>query len=110
MKDRTCFRHYGQSLIVQGAPQEAIDTVRNALDISFGFVLCQKFGVRPDTMAKSCADACAEGAPELSPNMFVSLGVSAGSLVVAHHLSQDMSDWQSPAGTREGGSNHSRRG
>lgn len=73
MRDQTCFRLYGQSFVAQGAPQESIDPVRKYWDQTYGFVLCQSFGVALETLAKNYAAACSEAAPELAPSIVVSL-------------------------------------
>ncbi|MBD8604535.1 hypothetical protein IFT80_17975 [Pseudomonas sp. CFBP 8771] len=71
--DPTRFRHFGSSMIIQGAESEAIDPISNRYDQPFCFVLCQSFGVSRATLAKNYAAACAEAAPHLSPNVIVSL-------------------------------------
>jgi hypothetical protein len=73
VRDPTCFRHYGTALVMQGAPQEAYDPVNKAQDQIFGFVLCQKFGISQETLAKNYTALCSDAAPHLVPNMVLSL-------------------------------------
>ena len=73
MRDATCFRHFGSSLKMQGAPEESLDPINKHLDAPYGFVLCKSFALRPDTLAKSYGAACSGAAPHLSPSIVVSL-------------------------------------
>jgi hypothetical protein len=71
--DNTCFRHYGSSLVVQGAPHEAFDPHTKVWDQTYGFVLCQSFGLATPTLARNYLDACAGAEPRLAPSVVVSL-------------------------------------
>ena len=73
LRDSTCFRQYGTSLVMQGADVEAYDPVNKIWDQTYGFVLCQSFGLSQETLAKNYAKLCSEAAPHLAPSMVVSL-------------------------------------
>jgi len=73
IRDATCFRQYGTSMVMQGAPAEAFDPVNKIWDQTYAFVLCQRFALSTETLAKNYAQVCKEAAPRLSPNLLVSL-------------------------------------
>jgi len=73
LRDKTCFRHYGTSLIMQGADIEAYDPVNKVWDQTYGFILCQNFGLSRETLSKHYATFCKEAAPHLAPSIVLSL-------------------------------------
>jgi hypothetical protein len=73
MTNGTCFRHYGTALVIQGAPHETYDPENKTWDQIYGFILCQKFGLTRETLAKSFAECSRQAAPHLAPSMLLSL-------------------------------------
>lgn len=72
-EDNTCFRKYGSSMAVQGAPQESLDPVNRPFDQIYGFILCHDFGLVESSVATKFKEATASIAPHLSPNALISL-------------------------------------
>lgn len=73
VNDPTCFRHFGSSLKIQGAPQERFDPDNKISDAPYGFILCKSFALKPETLVKNYWTACSKGAPQHSPSVLVSL-------------------------------------
>lgn len=72
-QDTTCFRQYGTSQVMQGAPSEVFDPINKVWDQTYGFVLCQRFSLSTETLAKNYAEVCREAAPHLAPSIVISL-------------------------------------
>jgi hypothetical protein len=72
-QDKTCFRHYGSAMLIQGAESESYDPINKIWDQTYCFVLCQSFGISQETLAKHYTIFCAEAEPHLAPSMVLSL-------------------------------------
>lgn len=72
-KDKTKFRKYGSSLMMQGADSEAFDPINKITDQTYTFLLCQKFGLKQKTLAARYSKFCGEAAPHLAPSIVLSL-------------------------------------
>ncbi|WP_340051933.1 DUF6602 domain-containing protein [Pseudomonas proteolytica] len=68
-----CFRQFGSSLKMHGAPQEMFDPDNKISDAPYGFILCKSFALKPETLVKNYWAACSNGAPQHSPSVLVSL-------------------------------------
>jgi hypothetical protein len=73
LQDKTCFRQYGTAIVIQGAGSEVYDPINKTGDQTYGFVLCQNFGVSRETLAKNYTLLCNEAAPHLAPSIVLSL-------------------------------------
>jgi hypothetical protein len=71
--DTTLFRKYGTSQGLQGVSSEALDPVNNPFDQIYGFILCDKFGIKEPTLAKHYIEATKANEGHLSPNLLASL-------------------------------------
>lgn len=73
VSDSTCFRQFGSSLRIQGAPHEMFDPDNKSSDSPYGFILCKSFALKPETLVKNYWKACLNGALQHSPSVLVSL-------------------------------------
>lgn len=72
-KSAECFRHYGNSLVAMGAPEEAYDPVNKPFDQIYGFILCHRFAVKVPTFIDHYRAAVQANASHLAPSMVISL-------------------------------------
>jgi hypothetical protein len=73
LKDKTKFRSYGSSLMMQGADSESYDPIKKIKDQTYTFLLCQKFGLKQKTLAARYSKFCGEAKPHLAPSIVLSL-------------------------------------
>lgn len=71
--DNTCWRKYCSRQSIQGADTEAFNQSANPLDQIYGFILCEKIGLKIDTLLQKCADLIKGKEAHLLPNIIVSL-------------------------------------
>lgn len=71
--DPECYRVYGSSLVIQGAPSQALDMKNKPFDQIYGFILCNEFGLEESTLVHRIKEACSQHEPHLSPNALISL-------------------------------------
>lgn len=67
------FRKYGNTMSMVGAPQERLDQKAKFGDQIYGFILCGKFGLKPETILKHYRNFAVETDPWERPNLLVSL-------------------------------------
>ncbi|MBK8038463.1 MAG: hypothetical protein IPK22_15235 [Verrucomicrobiaceae bacterium] len=83
------FRMYGSTLAIMGAREEQFDQKAKFGDQIYGFILCGKFGVKPETILNHYRTLVSETDPWERPNLLVSLEdgcivyLSAGKWVVS---------------------------
>ncbi|MCF6236327.1 MAG: hypothetical protein L3J70_08175 [Gammaproteobacteria bacterium] len=68
-----CWRNYGSSMAREGTQSERFDQKTNHKDQIYGFILCQKFGLKIDTLLDNYNGILNSMDEHLSPNIIVSL-------------------------------------
>ena len=48
--NKLCWRKYGSAMALEGAQSEIFDQINNSKDQIYGFILCQKFGLKIETL------------------------------------------------------------
>lgn len=72
-KDNTCFRSYCSRQTIQGAVSQTYNQYEKPLDQIYGFILCEKIGLKIDTFLNKCTELIKEGDASLLPNIIISL-------------------------------------
>lgn len=72
-KDSTIWRSYCSRQITQGANYQKFDQKNNSVDQIYGFILCEKIGLKLDTFLTKCSDLIKAEDAHLLPNIIVSL-------------------------------------
>ncbi|MFX4155604.1 DUF6602 domain-containing protein [Aliarcobacter butzleri] len=68
-----CWRKYGSTMALEGTPSEKFDQINKTKDQIYGFILCQKFGLKIDTLLDNYKELLNNVDDHLSPNMIISL-------------------------------------
>lgn len=69
----TSFRKYCSRTVIWGSQDETFNQFNKPLDQIYGFILCEKIGMKIDTFLSKCAEEVNKRPPYLVPNMVVSL-------------------------------------
>lgn len=67
------FRTYGSTISVAGAPAEQFDQQKKSLDQVFCFLLCERFGMKPDSVLNQLTQRAISHKKLEMPNLIVSL-------------------------------------
>jgi hypothetical protein len=73
INEKVCWRSYCSRLIIQGSDVQYYNQQEKALDQMFGFILCEKIGLKLDTFLSLCGEMIAKESAYLLPNIIVSL-------------------------------------
>jgi hypothetical protein len=71
--NKLCWRKYGSAMALEGAQSEIFDQINNSKDQIYGFILCQKFGLKIETLLEKYKELLNGIDDHLSPNMIISL-------------------------------------
>ena len=71
--DNMCWRKYCSRQVIQGADSEIYNQQEKTLDQIYGFILCEKIGLKIDTFTQKCIDEIKSRPTHLLPNIIVSL-------------------------------------
>lgn len=67
------YRKYGSSAVIQGTPEESYDQKNKITDQIFGFILCGKLQIKPETLLGHFNNLCMSEEENILPNILVSL-------------------------------------
>ena len=73
MNEKECWRSYCSRLIIRGAPFHYYSQQEKTLDQIFGFILCERIGLKLETFLAICSELIKEESVYLLPNIIVSL-------------------------------------
>ena len=73
LNEKECWRSYCSRLIIRGAPFHYYSQQEKTLDQIFGFILCERIGLKLETFLAICSELIKEESVYLLPNIIVSL-------------------------------------
>lgn len=73
VEDSFKWRKYLSTLVAHGAMNECYSQTDKPFDQIYGFILCQSFGLKDDTMLEKCKEEISKRDAYLLPNLIVSL-------------------------------------
>lgn len=73
VEDSSKWRKYLSTLVAHGAKNECYSQSDKPFDQIYGFILCQSFGLKDDTMLEKCKEEILKRDAYLLPNLIVSL-------------------------------------
>jgi len=71
--NKTCWRKYCSRQTIQGADSQYYSQAEKTKDQVYGFILCEKIGLKLDTFLTKCSELIKQEDAHLLPNLIVSL-------------------------------------
>jgi len=73
VNNKTCWRNYCSRQTIQGASSQYYSQSEKTEDQIYGFILCEKIGLKLDTFLKKCSELIKKENVHLLPNLIISL-------------------------------------